>query len=339
MNENTMPVRSASLVWATAVQVGVTPVQLASVSGLDPATFGDHLLRVPTESVWRIWELIQAGAGAGSGAGLLAAAQADRVGLHVWDYLFSSRADLAESLRTAMELRGVVTDPAVGWEVVEDGGLLSIRCSVAVEPEPVLALVEVFVLSVMLRRVRAATRENLVPVRVRFTQRPGASYAHLVDEFETRNIDFNAPHAEITFLDAGALPTGSDPRLGEVLSHYAELNLAAARPAPSWHDKLRAAMHQSMAAGELDLNNVARRLAISTRTLQRRLSEEGTTWREEVAATRHQHAVDLLRDTALPVQSVAAKVGYNDARALRRAFQRWTGDTPDGFRRGMASGM
>ncbi|MFB7719191.1 helix-turn-helix domain-containing protein [Nocardia sp. NPDC056100] len=339
MNEDTMPVRSAALVWATAVQVGVSPAQLAVASGLDPATFDDFLLRVPTESVWRIWELVETVAGVGSVPGLLAAEQADRVGLHVWDYLFTSRTSLADSLRTAMELRAVVTDPAVGWEVVEDGGLLTIRCTVAVEPEAVLASVEVFVLSVMLRRVRAASRQHLVPIRVRFTQPPGPGRARLVDEFGTGNIDFRAPHSEITFLDIGALPTGADPRLAAVLSHYAELNLAAARPAPSWNDKLRAAMRQSMVAGELDLNNVARRLAVSARTLQRRLSEEGTTWRAEVAATRHQHAVDLLRDTELPVQSVAAKVGYQDARALRRAFQRWTGDTPDAFRRGMASGM
>ncbi|WP_067568543.1 AraC family transcriptional regulator [Nocardia acidivorans] len=338
MIDHTIPARTAALIWATARRIGVSPVHLAHSSGLDPATFGDDLLRVPTESVWRVWELIDFRAGAGTRAGLLAAEQADRDGLHVWDYLFSSRPTLAESLRTVMELRAVVTDPGVGWEVIEDGGLLTIRCAVAVEPEAVLAPVEVFVLAVMLRRVRAAVGRQVAPVRVRLTQPPGPGRGYLVDEFGTGNIDFDAPHSEITFLDVGALPTGSDPRLGALLSRHAELSLAAAHAAPTWHDKLRAAVHQSMAAGALDLADVARRLATSPRTLQRRLQEEGTSWRAEVDAARHRHAVDLLRETALPLQSVATRVGYTDARALRRAFQRWTGTNPDAFRRGVPSG-
>ncbi|APA95096.1 helix-turn-helix transcriptional regulator [Nocardia seriolae] len=92
-------------------------------------------------------------------------------------------------------------------------------------------------------------------------------------------------------------------------------------------------MIAALAEGELDLGRVAQRLAIGPRTLQRRLSEVGTTWRAEVEAMRHRRAAELLRDTDLPVQSIAARVGYVDARALRRAFLRWTGHTPDAFRR------
>ncbi|MEU7141045.1 helix-turn-helix domain-containing protein [Nocardia sp. NPDC046473] len=77
---------------------------------------------------------------------------------------------------------------------------------------------------------------------------------------------------------------------------------------------------------------MARRLAISPRTLQRRLQELDTTWRMEVESVRYEQALDLLRDTDLPVRSVAARLGDADTRALRRAFRRWTSQTPDAFR-------
>ncbi|MFB7719389.1 helix-turn-helix domain-containing protein [Nocardia sp. NPDC056100] len=334
MIEGTIPARTAGLIWTTALRVGVAPAQLVGVSGLDPADLDSDLTRVPTESAWRMWELIYNLAGPGSG--LCATATADRGGLSAWDYLFSSGPTLAESLRTAMELRGIVTDPAVGWEVVEDGGLLIIRDSVGIEPDMVLAPIEEFVLSLMLRRVREATRQQLVPVRVAFTHRSSRRHSYLVDEFGTSRLDFAAPRAEITFLDVGALPTGADPHIGRIMRQYVELTLASSRSAPDWHEQLRHAIAAALRRGDLDLDGVARRLAISPRTLQRRLHEMNTTWRKEVETVRYEQALNLLRDTGLPVRSVAARLGYADARALHRAFRRWTAMTPDGYRR-MAS--
>ncbi|WP_084523450.1 AraC family transcriptional regulator [Nocardia inohanensis] len=337
MIEGTLPARTAAVIRATALRVGVTPAELTHASRLDPDRLGDELLRVPTESVWRIWELIDALAGPGSG--LIATAEAERLGgLHLWDYLFSSGETVAAGVRSALELRAVVTDPAVGWTVVEDGGLLTIRDALTIEPELILAPIEEFVLSMMLRRVRAVTRRDIVPVRVAFTNHAGHRRRHLTDEFGTARIEFGAPASEITFLDVGAQPTGADPHLARMLRHYAELTLASARPELSWLDKFRAATTAALTRGELDLDRVARRLAISPRTLQRRLQQENTTWRAEIEAARERHARDLLRDTTLPIRSIAARLGYTDPRALRRSFHRWTGTTPDAFRRAAARG-
>ncbi|MGW6120122.1 helix-turn-helix domain-containing protein [Nocardia sp. NPDC055165] len=74
-------------------------------------------------------------------------------------------------------------------------------------------------------------------------------------------------------------------------------------------------------------------MALSPRTFQRRLAEAGTTWRDEVDAARRDRAERPLRDSDLPVQSIAARLGYTDARTLRRAFSRRNGQSPDIFRR------
>ncbi|GAB4587129.1 helix-turn-helix domain-containing protein [Nocardia sp. IFM 10818] len=334
MIEGTIPIRTAAVLRETALRVGAARGQIACAVGAEVDGTGDPRLRIPIESAWRLWELI--GSVGGPGAGLCAAATAERGGLGVWDYLFTSRATLAESLRTVMELRSAVTDPAVVWEVREDGALLTVRVGVAQEADPVFVPVEEFVLALILRRVREATGQEVVPVRVAFTHRCTHRYRVMIEEFGTGRIDFGAPYSEVTFLGAGALATGGDPGLGEVLCHYAELLLADSRRAPDWREELHLVISDALACGEPGLDAVARRLALSPRTLQRRLRELDTTWRAEIEQVRLRQARNLLRDTELPVQSVAARVGYTDARSLRRAFRRWTGQTPDGFRGGIA---
>ncbi|WP_330180176.1 AraC family transcriptional regulator [Nocardia sp. NBC_01503] len=330
MIEGTIPTRTALVLQQTALTLGVSQAQLSGGIAVDSSMFGDDRLRVPIESAWRMWEMI--GFAGGPGAGLCASAAAGLGSLGVWDYLFSSRPTLAESLRTVMELRSAVTDPCVDWQVIEDGGLLTVRVGVAAEADPVFVPVEEFVLALVLRRIREATGEHIIPIRVAFTHLTTARRNHLIDEFGTGRIEFGASHSEICFLDIGRLPTSGDPGLGDLLCDYARLSLASARLLPSWLDRFHAAVSDALTRGDLSLGTIATRLAVSPRTLQRRLTDLGTSWRDEVEQVRRQRATDLLRDTDLTVQAVAARVGYSDARALRRAFTQWTGRSPGSFR-------
>ncbi|MFB7722882.1 AraC family transcriptional regulator ligand-binding domain-containing protein [Nocardia sp. NPDC056100] len=328
----TTSTRLAGLIRTTALTAGVPATELDAISpSVNPAVLADDQLRVPTEWAWRAWELIDATAGPGSG--LLATAAAGHGGLHVWDYLFTCAPTLAESVRIAIGLRGVVTDPGVDWVVEVDGRLLTIRETTAIEPDGVLPPIQEFMLSIMLRRVREATGQRLVPVRVAFSHSATHRYRHLVDEFGTTRIDFGAPCAEITFLDAGDLPTGTDPYLGAMVRKYAELLLTTSRPAPDWRTTLHDTVIGALRDGDTSLEEAARRLQISPRTLQRRLYELGTSWRQEVESVRRDNAIQLMRHTDLPVQSVAARLGYTDARTLRRAIRRWSGQGVTDFRR------
>nr|WP_256433565.1 helix-turn-helix transcriptional regulator [Myxococcus sp. CA040A] len=74
-------------------------------------------------------------------------------------------------------------------------------------------------------------------------------------------------------------------------------------------------------------------MGMSPRGLQRRLKAEGRTFREVTEDIRLEKARRLLADDSLNVAGIAERVGYSDARALRRAFQRWTGMSPGRYRR------
>jgi two-component system response regulator YesN len=87
-------------------------------------------------------------------------------------------------------------------------------------------------------------------------------------------------------------------------------------------------------AGDLNLENVARRLATSRRQLQRAFAEAGdTSFRDELARVRMQHARALLAADALPVRQVAASVGYHQPAQFAKSFRRYHGQPPSSYRR------
>ena len=87
-------------------------------------------------------------------------------------------------------------------------------------------------------------------------------------------------------------------------------------------------------ASDLNLDGVARRLATSRRQLQRAFSEAGdTSFRDELARVRMQHARTLLAADEIPVRQVALQVGYQQPAQFAKSFRRYHGEPPSAYRR------
>jgi AraC-like DNA-binding protein len=86
--------------------------------------------------------------------------------------------------------------------------------------------------------------------------------------------------------------------------------------------------------GFAQLEEVAGRLSVSTRTLKRRLAEEGTDFSSLLDAQRRERALLLLKSSELSIEAVADRVGYSDVANFTRAFRRWAdGLTPSAYRK------
>jgi AraC-like DNA-binding protein len=72
----------------------------------------------------------------------------------------------------------------------------------------------------------------------------------------------------------------------------------------------------------------AKELAVSERTLKRRLAELGTSYSEIVDEARQHEALHLLAEARLSADEIAERLGYFDRANFARAFKRWTGRTP-----------
>ena len=84
---------------------------------------------------------------------------------------------------------------------------------------------------------------------------------------------------------------------------------------------------------QLSVKDVAARLGVSARTVDRRLADEGRAFAELRDAVRLERARTLLADPALSVAQVAQQLGYRDAANFSRAFRRQAGMPPTAFRR------
>ena len=81
------------------------------------------------------------------------------------------------------------------------------------------------------------------------------------------------------------------------------------------------------------IDAVAKGLAMSPRSLQRALSDEGTTYQELLDQARRGLAMRYLADSGAVIFEVAILLGFSEPSAFHRAFKRWTGHTPREFQR------
>ncbi|WP_147113126.1 AraC family transcriptional regulator [Tateyamaria sp. syn59] len=96
--------------------------------------------------------------------------------------------------------------------------------------------------------------------------------------------------------------------------------------------RLRATLAEMLPAGEATIEAAARRMRLSTRSLQRHLRDEGTRFQAVLDSTRADLAREYLTSTDLNVAEISYLLAYRDPNSFYRAFNAWTGQTPQAVR-------
>ena len=178
---------------------------------------------------------------------------------------------------------------------------------------------------------RIGTREQVRPLRVTI-RRPPADTAYFgkylgcaIEAAPIQTIVFAASDAVRPFLTANeSMWKFFEPELRRRLG---ELDRDA-----STSDRVEAALVELLPAGATAMSDVARSLAVSTRTLQRRLNEEGTSFQAALNQTRQSLANHYLRNEGMTVGQISFLLGYENPSSFYRAFHSWTGQTPESAR-------
>jgi AraC-like DNA-binding protein len=101
-----------------------------------------------------------------------------------------------------------------------------------------------------------------------------------------------------------------------------------ARHGDDFPEQVRSVLRTGLLTGHASADQVAALFSMHSRTLTRRLEAHGTSFKALADEGRFEIAVQMLRNTSLDVQGVAAVLDYADASAFTRAFRRWSGTTP-----------
>ncbi len=197
-----------------------------------------------------------------------------------------------------------------------------------VAPPASLAAVE---LAFMVRLVRLATR---APVRPRAVTSPSPLVpAGAYESFfgvapaagEQLSLTFAARDAALPFLTANDTVWQTfEPALRRRL---AELDATA-----STADRVRAALLELLPAGQASMDAVCKKLGTSKRTLQRRLREDDTSFQDVLGRTREALARHYLGTTSMSGAEISFLLGFAEPSSFFRAFNDWTGSTPESVR-------
>jgi AraC-like DNA-binding protein len=176
------------------------------------------------------------------------------------------------------------------------------------------------------------TKEPVTPLRVELTRRK--SNETMLRRHFRCELRFDAPHDLLVFDEADlALPmVNRNAQLLAVLMPGLELAVTQDNDARTLTDDVRVALSDTICGDRPAIAKVARSLGMSSRTMQRRLEELGTTYQDVLDDVRRRLARRLLENTDLGMGEVAFLLGFEEVNSFSRAFHSWERTTPARWR-------
>jgi len=179
---------------------------------------------------------------------------------------------------------------------------------------------------------RHGTGARLSPVRVEFVQ-PRPHVKTIERHFGCRVVS-GAPRNAIVFRAADAqrpFVTSNAELLGMLAPQFEE-ELRQESRNENFVERVRIAIQQKLTGRRPTIEDIAHALHISSRTLQRHLQDEGSSFQRVLEEARHQLARRYLNNSVLELNEAAYLLGYEDSNSFVRAFRSWEGVPPARWR-------
>jgi len=316
--------------------LGLDTSQLLVEVGIDPKDLDDPDARISRAKAARVWQEAARRSG-DPDMGLHVAERIQPRAFHVVLYLAMSSRTLREGIGRILRYQRLFgTASRLALEERQSDGF--IRLEFGTDEIPLTRHQAEQIAVQLLKYCRWITEEEFDFLEVHFDH-PAP------DDTSEHSRIFRCPvyfDAEV----AGLLLSGrdldrpsmhADERLARAHEQFAAESLRELG-LPAFAREVEASLIPVLEMGQLDLRSAAVRLRMSPRTLQRRLTEEGTSYREVVDRLRQRVTMRHLSRNGPPIDEVAYLAGFSDSSAFYRAFKRWTGKTPSEYRARSAAG-
>jgi AraC-like DNA-binding protein len=219
--------------------------------------------------------------------------------------------------------------PPESLHITEEGELCTIEIKTLHSEQPGLSILIGITLAFLLELGRRGTGQPLTAKLVEFSTHSIGDMQILEDYFGCQiQIGANCNRLTIHRADLDRPFVSYNAELLEILTPVLEQSLNEQPRSLSITETVKWIMKRSLAGGRPDIQTIASELGISDRTLQRRLTEEGTSFKHLLVKVRHEEAREYLADPSLDIKEVAFLIGYEDQNSFYRAFHIWEGATP-----------
>lgn len=324
--------RGSSSAWVAGV------AEMFAAKGLDtPTLFRAAGLPLPgadapvgarfgADAMSRLWELAVAASG-DSALGMDRRLPECHVNFELPGHFVLSSASLRSGLRSLASYLALISDAAT-FNLQPQGQDAWLVLGHIGNRKPVPRQRQEFGLLALLTLCRWSVRRELVPLAVESVFPPPEQAQRYAAAFGVAP-RFGAPATRVLLAGAdldAPLPS-RDPALLALHRRMMEERLAALGGS-ALRARVSALLHDRLAAGEPRRADIAASLAMSDHTFQRRLADEGLNFRDLLDDTRRELAISYLADTAQPLVSIAARLGFGDTSNFFRASKRWFGVPP-----------
>lgn len=315
-----------------AGSLGVDAAEACRRAGIAPEELTGPDASVPVPRAIELWRALEEL----SGDPAIGVAVAARIPLGVLGFVYHSvhaSETLRDACRRACRYNRLIAGPL--RVVVREQGDEAMIALENTRP-PVAALPFATVQHVLLFSLRVAESALGVPLRpreVRFVH-PLRGAREKIEAAFGAPCRFEAKSAGIVLARSDLdrpIPSG-DPTLARWLDVTGDAQMEAHERADA-APRVRAVVRTLLSRGEPALDEVAAELRTPARTLQRRLSAEGTSFAAVVDEVRREVALRMVAEASVPLADVAFVTGFSELSAFYRAFRRWTGATPLEWRR------
>lgn len=315
--------------WRSMAHAGLAPAAVLRQARL-PATL--HLnpqALVSTDQYFALWKAVgQLAPEPGLGIALVTGSEAAThppfivAAFHARDY--------RDGLERVARFKRLCTPEQL--HIVEEGGecILASAWPYATEPEPAVATDVTF--AMLLELGRRGTGQHVTPRRVEFVRTGPRDEVYRA--YFGCPIRYGASRNALVLksTDLGRPFPGHNPELLDMLTPALTAALGEIDARSPIREQVKVVLKRCLASGRPELSGVARDLGMSERTLQRRITDEGTTFRDLLAEARQELWRRLLADPSAGIDEVSYLLGYQDTSSFYRAFRDWEGITPNRWR-------
>ncbi len=268
-----------------------------------------------------------------SAFGLHLAGQIDWRDVGLYFYASSTARDLGEALALFSRYCRIVNE---AFRLTQRSGHTAIEFEFVGLPRYAARHNMEYVVAGISTALRTMSGRNVTPTKVAFAHNRNSDVREF-ERFFGCPVEFGARNTVFQIAaDALHLPLiTADPKLLRVLRPYCDAAAKERNVKPgTLRSAVEAEVEKLLPDGKAKAENVAKALALSVRTLSRRLAQEGTTYGDVVDELRKSLATQYLKDPEMSLGQIAWLLGYEGATSFNHAFKRWTGRSPSADRHG-----